>query len=278
MTASAVPADVVLTAFGVTDEPTPLHGGKGGTWRAGDVILKPVEFEPESLWRAEVLSGLPESDLFRVARPLRTGDGSWLAEGWEAGRYIDGEADVRRADDVLRAGVAFHAAIAELSRPAFLDVRDDPWTVGDRVAWEELPVRVDATAEELLRPLLEVRRTVSVVPQAVHGDLLGNVLFADGLPPAIIDWAVYWRPASWALAVGVVDALCWYDASAELASRWAHLADWGQMLLRALIYRIVTDATVFGSAGWPAGHLNAYPRAIEVAVRCAAQAGAPVET
>jgi uncharacterized protein (TIGR02569 family) len=209
---------------------------------------------------------------------LRAIDGSWLVEGWEASQYVAGEADVSRPDDVLRAGIAFHQAVADLSRPAFLDLRDDPWTVGDRVAWEELPVQVSGRAEELLRPLLEARRPVRLASQAVHGDLLGNVLFADGLPPAIIDWAVYWRPPSWASAVAVADALCWYDATAELAFRWAHLADWGQMLLRALIYRIVTDATSFGSAGWSSQHLNAYRPAIEVAVRCAAQPGAPVET
>jgi hypothetical protein len=67
----------------------------------------------------------------------------------------------------------------------------------------------------------------------VHGDLLGNALFDDGLPPAIIDWPSYWRPASWAAAVVVADALCWFGAPPGLAARWSHLPAWGQMLIRA---------------------------------------------
>lgn len=142
-----------------------------------------------------------------------------------------------------RAGLAFHAAIAEVARPSFLDARDDPWTFGDRVAWGEAEHR-----SELLEPLFEAWRPVALGAQAVHGDLLGNVLFADGLPPAIIDWPVYWRPPSWACAVAVADALCWAGGSADLVARWAHLPDWGQMLVRALIYRIVTHEVAFGPA------------------------------
>jgi uncharacterized protein (TIGR02569 family) len=269
VTSIEVPPAVVLKAFGVTAAPVALDGGKGGTWRAGEVVLKPVEFALESLWRAEVLGELPASELFRVARPLRAIDGSWLVDGWEASRYVAGKEDVNRPDDVLRAGVAFHAAIAELTRPEFLDVRDEAWSHGDRVAWEELPVQVGASAEELLTPLLQVRRPVDLVAQAVHGDLLGNVLFADGLPPAIIDWPAYWRPPSWALAVAVADALCWYDATPELVDRWVHLPEWGQMLVRALIYRLVTDDAVLGSARWPDRHIDAYRPAIEAAIRCA---------
>lgn len=271
MESTVGPPDAVLKAFEVTEAPVALAGGKGGTWRAGELILKPVEFADESIWRSEVLTALPESGNFRVARPVRALDGTWMAEGWEASRFVAGTEDVSRIDDVLRAGIAFHAAIAGLARPVFLDDRDDPWSVGDRVAWEEVPLRIGATSEELLRPLIKARRPVELASQAVHGDLPGNVLFADGLPPAIIDWPLYWRPPSWASAVAVVDALCWYDATPELVLRWSHLPAWGQMLVRALIYRIATDEAVFGPAGWTSGHADAYKPAIDAAVRCAEQ-------
>jgi uncharacterized protein (TIGR02569 family) len=232
----------LLTAFGATADPVRLPGGKGNTWRAGDLILKPVEYLPETLWRAEVLDRLPESDGFRIARPVRTTTGEWVADGWEATRFVTGEPDVTRPDDVLRAGIAFHAAIAHLDRPAFLDERDDPWSYGDRVAWEEQPLKASPEARELLQPLLDARHRVDRPFQAVHGDLPGNVLFGPGQePPAVIDWPLYWRPTEWASAVAVVDALCWYAATPDLVTRWSHLPDWRQMLIRALIYRIVTD-------------------------------------
>jgi hypothetical protein len=47
----------------------------------------------------------------------------------------------------------------------------------------------------------------------------------------------------------VVDALCWHGADATLVERWAHLAAWPQMLLRALLYRMITDLEAARSRG-----------------------------
>ncbi|MGW3349118.1 hypothetical protein ACWDA3_37960 [Nonomuraea rubra] len=261
------PADI-LAAYGVAGA-GPVW--MGGAWRAGTVVLKRAGFLPEALWRADVLATLPGSPAFRVARPVPAADGGgWVTRGWEAYRLVPGEPDVRRQDDVLRAAAAFHEAIAHLPRPSFLDERDDPWSRGDRVAWEELPAPSGAAG--LLEPLIRARRPVDLPSQAVHGDLPGNVLFAEGLPPAIIDWPLYWRPPSWAAAVAVADALCWYGAPPALAARWAHLPEWGQMLVRALIYRIVTHDTAHGPTGWTPGRRAAYRPAIEIATAYAEQA------
>jgi uncharacterized protein (TIGR02569 family) len=263
----------VLTTFGITHDPVLLPGGHGRrTWRAGHLVLKPVGFLAETLWRAEVLAGLPDSAKFRVARPVQTRDGAWVADGWEASRLVEGEVDTSRQDDVLGAGTAFHAAVVGLLRPAFLDQRDDPWSFGDRIAWDELPMQASPAAMELLEPLIQARHPVGVPSQIVHGDLAGNVLFASGLPPAIIDWPPYWRPASWASAVAVADALCWYQATPDLAARWSHLPAWGQMLIRALIYRIATHDKASGTTGWTTGQIAAYQPVIDLATDYAAQA------
>jgi hypothetical protein len=155
------------------------------------------------------------------------------------------------------------------ARPAFLDQRDDAWSYGDHIAWDELPVQACPAALELLQPLIRARHPVTLAPQVVHGDLLGNVLFSDSLPPAIIDWPAYWRPASWAYAVAVADALCWYQAQPQLAARWSHLPSWGQMLVRALIYRIATDEAALGPAGWTPAHAAAYRPVIDLAIKYA---------
>jgi len=242
------PPASVRAAFGATAAPRRLAGGKNGTWRCGQVVLKPAEGEAETVWRCGVLETLPESG-FRVARPLRTttntGGGGWLAAGWEAARFVTGTADQRRVDDVIGAGEAFHRAIAALPRPSFLDTRDDPWADGDRLAWGEPGPRIDAPSPSLTT-LFEARRPIALPAQLVHGDLLGNVLFAPGRPPAIIDWPAYWRPPDWASAVAVVDALCWHGGDPSLLGRWSHLREWRQLLIRALIYRMSTTA----AAGW----------------------------
>lgn len=73
----------------------------------------------------------------------------------------------------------------------------------------------------------------------MHGDLTGNVLFAVGLPPAIIDFSPYWRPVAYAEAVAAVDGALWFDAGAQVLP----LAETGrlsvQLLARALIFRLV---------------------------------------
>lgn len=261
------PTEAVLEAFGLSEPAVLLPGGQGETWRSEAVVLKRAELE--SAWRAEVLDGLPESSEFRVARPVRTRDGEWIASGWEASRLLPGATDTGRQDDVLTAGAAFHAAVADLPRPGFIDERDDPWSDGDRVAWEERSIDGSPAYQEVVSPLVAARRPVDLVPQVVHGDLPGNVMFADGLPPAIIDWPVYWRPPAWAAAVAVADALCWYDAKPDLAERWSHLPEWGQMLVRALIYRIATDELAHGADVWTPAHRAVYTPVIELAVSSA---------
>lgn len=241
MVGAAPPPASVLASFRVPGEPVSLPGGQGGTWRAGDVVLKPTGFAAESEWRAGVLAVLPDSPRFRVARPIRSRDGGWTSGGWEAWHAVAGEPDLTRPDEVLTVGLAFHRALAGLPRPEFLDRRDDPWTYGERVAFGEAEPPVDQAWAPLLGPLLDAVRPVDLPTQPVHGDLLGNVLFADGLPPAVIDWPVYFRPVSWALAVAVVDAHTWYGAPAGLVGRWAHLPAWRQMVIRALLYRIATN-------------------------------------
>jgi uncharacterized protein (TIGR02569 family) len=103
---------------------------------------------------------------------------------------------------------------------------------------------------------------VSLPAQAVHGDLLGNVLFDDGLPPAVIDWPAYWRPPSWAAAVAVTDALVWHGAAPAVLDRWSHLPEWRQMLLRALIYRIAT----WPAARWTAAPDDAYRPVVDLVI------------
>ena len=75
----------------------------------------------------------------------------------------------------------------------------------------------------------------------IHGDLTGNVLFADPLPPAVIDLALYWRPAAYARAIVVADALAWEGATPDDLAAATSGDGFGQFLARALLARIVTD-------------------------------------
>jgi uncharacterized protein (TIGR02569 family) len=237
----AAPGARVLSAFGVDGPAEPLPGGQGTTWRAGPAVLKPAAFPDEVAWRANVLSRLPSLDRVRIARPRAARAGAWTVDGWEASEWVSGRPDPTRVADVLDAGDAFHAAVASAGHPPFLEQRDDPWAYGDRVAWGRAPVGRGGPWGDLLHRLDQRLLPVDLPVQPVHGDLLGNVLFADGLPPAVIDWAVYERPVLWSSAVVVVDAITWHQADPALVLRYADRPGWAQLLARALIFRIATN-------------------------------------
>jgi uncharacterized protein (TIGR02569 family) len=239
---SGPPPAEVLEAFGAEGSAAvPLPGGEGRSWRGGDLVFKPVDDEAAAVWVAELLSRIREED-FRVARPVAASDGRWIADGWTASRRLDGGA-ASRWTDVIDAGEAFHRAVRDEPRPEFLDGRDDAWALGDRVAWEELPIEPYAGSVEGLGRLAVARRPIAdLEPQLIHGDLTGNVLFAEGLSPAVIDLSPYWRPTGFASAIVVADALLWHGAGGELLEATVGVSR--QLLIRALIYRLVTHVVL----------------------------------
>jgi hypothetical protein len=123
-----------------------------------------------------------------------------------------------------------------------ISAEPEPLAGGSRTAWR--------CGDLVLKPLdISVEELDAGPSQLVHGDLTGNVLFAAGLPPAVIDFSPYWRPTGFASAVVVGDALLWEGADVSLLTAVAHVEDFPQLLVRALIFRAVVDA--LGRAGKP---------------------------
>lgn len=221
----------MLTAFGAEGPPELLPGGTGRSWRVGSLVIKPLDRSADEVaWQAAVLSSIEQAG-FRVARPL-----PYVADGWTASEYVPGEHRPALWRDIIGVGERFHTTLADVPRPdAIVDSRADPWAVGDRVAWGE-------AAFPELDDVLAALKPIDAPSQLIHGDLTGNVLFHDELPPAIIDFAPYWRPTEFASAIVVADALNWEQAPDELAD----VVD-PQYLLRALVYRAVTTRLTGGA-------------------------------
>jgi uncharacterized protein (TIGR02569 family) len=236
------PPAEVLAAFGASASDTiPLAGGTGRSWLAGDLVLKPVEDETAAAWVAGLLARIGE-DGFRVARPVATSDGRWTVSGWTASRRVEG-AHAPRWAEVIGAGEAFHRAVRHEPRPTFLDARGDPWATGDRAAWEEIPIDRSLGPIEGIGRLAAARRPLAGMrDQLIHGDLSENVLFAEGIDPAVIDLSPYWRPTGFASAIVIADALLWRDAGPEVLGAAQNVDPLGQLLIRALIFRLVTHA------------------------------------
>ena len=239
---TAAPPPEALAAFGAGGEPVRLAGGQGTTWRVGDLVLKPVGDPVAHAWVCDAQATWPARATVRVPEPVRSAAGAWQHAGWGAHRWLDG-ATARAGDDpdrFRRCVDDFHAAAAGLAPPAFLAERDDPWSFGERVAFEGAEPCGSTEVVRLIERATAALEPVGALSQVVHGDLGGNVLWTDGRPPAVIDWSPYFRPPGWALAVVAMDAVCWEGAAPSLLDQWADVPDWDQLLLRAVVYRLAT--------------------------------------
>jgi uncharacterized protein (TIGR02569 family) len=251
----------VLSAFGLSGvDPIPLGAAWEGGWRCGEVVLSMVAENARAAWSARIRETL-FVDGVRLARPVRSTDGRYVVSGWRADTFVAGQPEPRH-DEVVSAAVRLHEATGKLERPRFLTQGPTaPWAdvdvfiAADRAAWEERPMQsVPAAARtpspaadgqrsvELINQLAALRRPTKSPNQLVDGDLYGTVLFAGAAAPGITDITPYWRPASWAAGVVVVDALSWGEADEGLIDRWNALPEWPQMLLRALMFRLAVHA------------------------------------
>lgn len=210
------------------------------------LVLKPVTHAAEGEWCADVLETVEVAEV-RLPRPLRTSTGAAVVMGWCGWERLAGQAAPQRWADVLAVAGRLHRGLADRSRPGWMDTKDDLWRQADRYAWDEAALTTPHDRHvHGLQPLLEQLETLQVPQhprspaQAVHIDLLGNVLFAGQLAPAVIDPTFYWRPADYAEAVVAVDAATWTTAG---TSPLEHLAARGELplLIRAARFRIARE-------------------------------------
>jgi uncharacterized protein (TIGR02569 family) len=239
------PEPSLLARFGLDGEPEVLAGGEGLAFRVGSVVVKRVHDAAEAAWVQGLLARL-EPDGFRVAAPIATHDGGWIADGWSACEWLPGLEPLAPAwPGVIDAGLRFCDA-AEQARAGggaeVLGSRRHRWAVADRVVWDGEHVRLPepATAirqriETLLAPEPDPARVF------VHGDLTGNVFVDVDEVPVVLDVAPYLRPRGWAAAIVVGDAVLWNDAHPALAVELAADDQARDLLGRALLFRLVAE-------------------------------------
>ena len=254
------PSSDVLNHFGISNQAQRLPGGQNTTWIADNIVLKPTtrnnHYEEWTFRIQSLLSGCQVG--FRVAEPLQIGE-TFVYKGWTAVHLLTGIEDNdlhARIHEIVQASRAIHTVLADLvmEPPAMLELRSDRWCYADKFAWDEVTVQdipnFDAgfyerelrSYVERLNTLKRESRPKNVVCQLVHGDLSGNILFSPDEQPAILDFDYYWRPVEYAVAIFLADGMTWQGFSIEEVKvvGWDELRY--EMLVRALIFRIVQYA------------------------------------
>lgn len=235
------PPDRVCAAFGIdAGELAPVgHETAADAWRADGMVLRPVTDSAEVIWAGQVLGTVQLPDL-HIARPARARDGRQVVGGWMAYR-IDEDVTTARwsPDDAVLASVKLHQSLAGLPRPEFIDRRDDVLARADRMAWGEQQLALDESrGGRWFEILAGSVKPVNLPEQVVHGNLYSCLRVGADETPVVVDFRPFFRPAEWASALVVVDAIAFDGAGAELTERWSHLPAWRQMLLRAMLFRL----------------------------------------
>lgn len=251
---SPLPPAHVLDLFAAHGVLEPLDGGRGTSWRAGDLVLSPGHDESEA-WIAPIQARLavrldeevPRT--FRLTMPVPARDGNLTADGWAATRFEPRTTPCHDLPTLRATAHLLHArlALAVPVRPDELGARTDQWAVAERQAYDADAAlraaqdRLETGLADLVTGLVNgLDDTDLGREQLVHADLSGNVLLDATGVPFVIDFSPAWRSPLWAEAVCVLDAVLWLGASTDA------LADWSsgvhrQAMLRAALFRIFSD-------------------------------------
>ena len=127
-----------------------------------------------------------------------------------------------------------------MARPDFIDKVSYLWAIADRMIWGLLPMEYGERLKPAMTKLESLLKPVSLKSQLIHGDMTGNILFDDRLPPAVIDLSPYWRPKEYAEAIIVVDSIVWDDAPDTIIKELDDTFETYQLLLRAAMWRMKT--------------------------------------
>jgi uncharacterized protein (TIGR02569 family) len=236
------PSTEIQAEFGAAGTVSKLEGGRGTAWRLGDMILKPLDVLPEELlWLDEIGRKYDVGSGLRLSLPFRGRSGKLIVDGWMAFPYLEGSHEPGRWLETAKIAREFATLFSGVERPGFIDMRTHSWARADRFAWGEDDDGTPAVAPHIA-DLVTVRRPVFEPAGIIHGDLSGNVLFDAALSPAVIDLSLYWRPVNYSIAVIAADAVCFEGAPLSLFETISPAKTFPQYLVRALLFRLVTDS------------------------------------
>lgn len=214
----------------------PLEGGQGESYRAGEVVIKPVPHRDEYLWFAELFENNELLSRF-YTRPVKSIDGNYIEHGYCATRFIPGKFLTDKMESKIEITREFCSLLKNIPKPSTMDSWVSPWTQAQDIAWKR--VEIPDNLPDYCRHLIEKISELDLKSQIIHSDLAGNILFS-GENPFIIDFSPGYYPAEYALAILIVDSIVWYSADISWLKE-IHEDDFisYQLVLRAITFRVL---------------------------------------
>ena len=156
-----------------------------------------------------------------------------------AWRYQPGAHQPGRWLDILRVGVKFQDSVYEEPQPPLLLGRVDRWAVADRIAWGELLLPAGGGVEQPWYgsgwpPSPRALSSSMLTSRATSFSIRIYRRWSSTCPPT-------GGPPRFAAGAIVAGALVWEGAGDQLLESLQWVADDAQLLLRALLFRAVTD-------------------------------------
>ena len=230
----------ILNAFGVSGVPILLPGGEGTCYRINDVVFKPAKTDLEASWIAEINNNLT-CDKFRVPKPIPAKNGAWVFDGWTANGFLSGEHRPGHYTQIIELSMVFHQSLVNTPKPDWFDNREDVFALADKMAWGEIPIPDFDITNGPLKKIFGLLHINRLPNQLVHGDWSpGQILFHDTLPPAVLDMTPYFRPENYPIADMLVSSIVDKNTDPSILDLGIPIADFDQLALRALIFRICT--------------------------------------
>ncbi|MBP7774048.1 hypothetical protein KA071_03080 [Candidatus Gracilibacteria bacterium] len=233
-----IPLDV-LDAFDLTHTATPLPGGQGNSWRVGDFVLKPHEASYEGI--SEIVNQVKPLN-FRVSYHHKTVSGHYTYRGWGCTHFELGQEVTGRITEKYHIARELHNLLEHIEKPDGWHPSDSPWSRAHEIVWgeRELPQDIHPEIYETIQGVIKLLKPFFLPNQIIHGDLCGNILFHETLPPVVIDFSLDYRPREYAEVILIADSIAWENGGSEALALLPPHSE--QILLRACLFRLITKA------------------------------------
>lgn len=257
---SASPPTHILTSFQVpAARPVQLDSVWSGGWRCDRAVISRADEPARAAWIAKMMAKMRPAGV-SVSRPIVSSDGRFSVSGWRARTFLSGHR-APRFDEMATAALRIGEALRGEERPTVLapPTLTGPWEENEIFAaaeqaafsddpsvWlsagldpDSVPRQDIAQALGKAAELSHLRGELTEPEQLVHGDVLGCMIFDGTADPVLTDFVPTFRPAGWPVALLIVDAMAWANGPDALLQRWAHIPGFDELVVRAVLYRVL---------------------------------------